>query len=1094
MPHGHAQQLRPDRAPAVSGPRDRVPHAMHQLGWVSAYRLDRIPSATALTQSAGRRSDPNPPLDVLIDAIKDTVDESEIKRFLSRGAAQRADDRARYLRAYLSEVGKSATDAEIKDTAKAFSLHLPVPPADEKKTSSRSIEPPALVRSRTLEERQLRLEWKVGAKIQVFSASGDGWFPGTIERMYDVKSSAGVPPITMVSVSYLRSGVEYTKDLERDSTGLLPVGAPAPEDEPQNEEKTEQPSRKPKSRRAQSHRRAAVPRQSPPTVSKPPSAREQRHVIERMVKETGDLQVGDTRCLVPFAWFTAWKGFTAAGGSEGSAPAPGPLLVTSLLDEEVTDKIRRGVRAGCDFVALPENAFEMLLSWYGGHPALRRTAKRVGVLRRRVALDLYPVTLVVALTDASGQLDPQSERKIQYLADTRIDDVRLQFARGGLRVERPVIPPKFEIGERLDAKDEYGKWFPGEIVMRWRGAETRKIVQVEIAWHDPRFSDPKFNEKIETSESHRFARYGRFSSPGQKGGLRFAVGDFVVARDYVQKKVCGGELPEWNRGVVNKIDRERRHLRVNFGGNTRSTKREYWFHDSSDEIQHEKDGPVKGSRFRFDDKVEIVELSPSDTVRLWIPHSSTESSWALCKPGVLAKRLDEVEIRSVLIERVNAKDGAFKRHVVTRRWRDFEIGDEVDANDTEGTWLQAEVINIRPRDRPTEVLIHYTGWGSKYDEYISVDSARLARRGSKAAVRKQRSNMYGFRVGRPKSQGVVGLFNLGNTCYLNSILQCLSNCRDFTEYFLDEGYRGDLRTDGPSRGRMASAMRDALHGIWSNKYTTIVPRKLKAEAGRANEEFSGLRQQDSQSLLLCLFDRLHSDLNRASEKQRPAADGKRRSPRSAAEYWQQYQSRYNSIVSDLFEGVEGTTMTCLYCKNQQKRYSTFNTIMAHIPKRGWSLLGSKTVTLEECLKMYTKKEVLHEINCEKCKCKRSKSRVSKVERLPEYFVVHLGRFALGWLGGKKVTDFVDFPLRKLRVDALLGPEAAAENKGITYDLVSVSNHYGTCMGGHYTAFGRNPMDGEWYLFNDDRVTSVTQKDYIVSKEAYVLFYKKVRPE
>lgn len=66
--------------------------------------------------------------------------------------------------------------------------------------------------------------------------------------------------------------------------------------------------------------------------------------------------------------------------------------------------------------------------------------------------------------------------------------------------------------------------------------------------------------------------------------------------------------------------------------------------------------------------------------------------------------------------------------------------------------------------------------------------------------------------------------------------------------------------------------------------------------------------------------------------------------------------------------------------------------------------------------------------------------------------------------------------------------AGTENE-LVYDLFAVSNHYGSMSGGHYTAFGKNPLLQKWFEFDDDSVKQVSPAD-VVSKSGYVLFYKK----
>jgi ubiquitin carboxyl-terminal hydrolase 4/11/15 len=60
---------------------------------------------------------------------------------------------------------------------------------------------------------------------------------------------------------------------------------------------------------------------------------------------------------------------------------------------------------------------------------------------------------------------------------------------------------------------------------------------------------------------------------------------------------------------------------------------------------------------------------------------------------------------------------------------------------------------------------------------------------------------------------------------------------------------------------------------------------------------------------------------------------------------------------------------------------------------------------------------------------------------------------------------------------------------VIYDLYAVANHYGTMMGGHYTAFCKNFFDQKWYEFNDERVSRINE-DEVVSSSAYVLFYRR----
>lgn len=88
-----------------------------------------------------------------------------------------------------------------------------------------------------------------------------------------------------------------------------------------------------------------------------------------------------------------------------------------------------------------------------------------------------------------------------------------------------------------------------------------------------------------------------------------------------------------------------------------------------------------------------------------------------------------------------------------------------------------------------------------------------------------------------------------------------------------------------------------------------------------------------------------------------------------------------------------------------------------------------------------------------------------------------------------MDTLVDFPLDGLDMSSFVintSKDDASCNK--VYDAVAVANHYGGLGGGHYTAYGKNREDGLWHYFDDSNVSLATE-DNVVSKAAYVLFYK-----
>ncbi|PIO75798.1 ubiquitinyl hydrolase 1 [Teladorsagia circumcincta] len=187
-------------------------------------------------------------------------------------------------------------------------------------------------------------------------------------------------------------------------------------------------------------------------------------------------------------------------------------------------------------------------------------------------------------------------------------------------------------------------------------------------------------------------------------------------------------------------------------------------------------------------------------------------------------------------------------------------------------------------------------------------------------------------------KGACGLQNLGNTCFMASALQCLSNVPELTWYFLSNRYVADINERNPlgTRGELARAYGDLLHNMWSGENCSIVPRKVKMTIGQFAPRFSGYAQQDSQELLAYVLDGLHEDLNRIKVKPYVPDDEtleRLEEHEQAEKSWQAYKARNDSIIVDLVHGQLKSTLVCPVCAKVSIKFDPFCFLSVPLPPK-----------------------------------------------------------------------------------------------------------------------------------------------------------------
>ncbi|KAJ3806584.1 ubiquitin carboxyl-terminal hydrolase 4 [Lentinula aff. lateritia] len=366
--------------------------------------------------------------------------------------------------------------------------------------------------------------------------------------------------------------------------------------------------------------------------------------------------------------------------------------------------------------------------------------------------------------------------------------------------------------------------------------------------------------------------------------------------------------------------------------------------------------------------------------------------------------------------------------------------------------------------------------------------------------------------------GTSGLKNMGNTCYMNAPIQCLSATVPFARFFTEVDLKTAINYMNKmnSQGQLTRAFSRLVHDIWHGDMPYITPNDFRRTLCSLNVQYIGTSQHDSQEFLSFLLDGIHEDTNRIMARKpitRTPEEEERLEnlhQQIAGEYeWQVWRQSNDSIIVDFFQGMFRNQLRCMKCEKTSTTYNAFSILSLPVPAR------SGKIPLQNCLKAFFNVEVMEgddAWDCPRCKTKRPATKTLSLARLPPVLVIHLKRFEVNGRFSDKIDTFVDFPVKGLDLTDLMPPplpvgaDQSLLNGGMVngvmsrddpriqvgpykYELYGVTNHYGNLSSGHYTAFVASR--GGWLYCDDSSVKNVDAKQ-VVNQKAYVLFYKRVK--
>jgi ubiquitin C-terminal hydrolase len=332
-------------------------------------------------------------------------------------------------------------------------------------------------------------------------------------------------------------------------------------------------------------------------------------------------------------------------------------------------------------------------------------------------------------------------------------------------------------------------------------------------------------------------------------------------------------------------------------------------------------------------------------------------------------------------------------------------------------------------------------------------------------------------ISKYENKGLSGLKNLGNTCFMNSGIQCLSHTIELTDYFLSKKFVDYLNKDH-KKAEISITWYKLINALWETK-CIVSPNSFHGILRKYAPELGNFGQNDVQEFIIFIVDSLHEI---HAKKVKITIDGKivneiDRLAYDSMKVWKSYFKDSYSKIIELFYGQIVSTFRNMNGKVLSRNYDPLCFFSLEIPRT------INNVNIYDCFNLFTKPEILdgdNQYRCEDTEQLIDAQKDIKFWSFPKILIISFKRFnAMGF----KVGDFINFPTENLDLSRYC---VGYDKKKYVYDLYAICNHTGGLNGGHYYSYCKN-LNGKWHCFNDKSVTEIDKN--IVSKDAYVLFYR-----
>jgi ubiquitin carboxyl-terminal hydrolase 2/21 len=346
---------------------------------------------------------------------------------------------------------------------------------------------------------------------------------------------------------------------------------------------------------------------------------------------------------------------------------------------------------------------------------------------------------------------------------------------------------------------------------------------------------------------------------------------------------------------------------------------------------------------------------------------------------------------------------------------------------------------------------------------------------------------------------LIGLNNIGATCYMNSTLQCLSNTKPLTNYF-QKSYKEDKKKI------MANEYHKLILHLWDKKNNnkSYSPTSFKEVLSKENPLFAGIAANDSKDLVNFLLERFHQELNKknSSVNQNNNINNlidQTNEMNMLNTFIQEFQEKYDSPISNLFYGIMETESQCFGCKTAKYNFQIYSFLEFPLQQVNQFCYNNGVrplfkndgtnpdVDLYECFEYYRKTDVMsgeNQMYCYICNSNEDELYGTQIYSAPNYLIINLNRGR-----GAVYECKVNFP-EQLNLFNFI----TYKKENTVFELYAVICHLGpSSMNGHFVAYCKKKKDDRyrWYLFNDAIVSECKNQEEYRNGMPYILFYKAI---